>query len=77
LVIETKIVRDRAHARRIGEELILDIEHYRRHPGCKGLWCVIYDPNCFITNAPGLIADLEGSHASKDGEVIVKVFIPS
>lgn len=31
LVIETKIVRDRAHAKRVGEELIIDIEHYRHH----------------------------------------------
>ena len=33
-VIETKRVRDRTHAKRISEELIVDIEHYRRHPDC-------------------------------------------
>ncbi|WP_438910735.1 transposase [Morganella morganii] len=45
LVLETKIVRDRTHAKKIGDELIIDIEHYRRHPDCLNLWCVIYDPN--------------------------------
>lgn len=75
LVIETKIVRDRSHAKRIGDELIIDIEHYRRHPECKRLWCVIYDPDQLITNAEGLKADLEGSRSSKDGQVVVKVFV--
>jgi hypothetical protein len=75
LVIETKIVRDRSHAKRLGDELVIDIEHYRRHPQCKRLWCVVYDPDHVITNAQGLRSDLEGSRASKDGEVIVKVFV--
>jgi hypothetical protein len=41
LVIELKLVRDHAHARQIGKELIVDIEHYKAHPGCRHLWCVI------------------------------------
>jgi hypothetical protein len=75
LVIETKIVRDRAHAKRIGDELIIDIEHYRRHPNCKTLWCVVYDPDHLITNAQGLKNDLDGDRQSKDGQVAVKTFI--
>lgn len=75
LVIETKIVRDRTHAKKIGDELIIDIEHYRRHPECKNLWCVVYDPEHLITNAPGMKADLEGKRSSKDGDVVVKVFV--
>jgi hypothetical protein len=75
LVIETKIIRDRNHAKRIGEELIIDIEHYQRHPDCKTLWCVIYDPDHLITNAPGLKTDLDGKRVLKDGEVMVKTFV--
>lgn len=75
LVIETKIVRDRTHARKIGDELIIDIEHYRKHPDCKSLWCVVYDPDHLITNSPGLKSDLEGIRTSKDGEVHVRVFV--
>ena len=40
LVIETKIIRDRVHAKRVGDELIIDIDHYRKHPDCRRLWCV-------------------------------------
>ncbi len=75
IVIETKFVRDRTHAKGVGNELIVDIEHYRRHPECKTLWCVVFDPSHFITNAEGLRADLEGPHTSKHGEVLVKVFV--
>jgi len=75
LVIETKIVRDRSHAKRIGDELIIDIEHYRKHPNCNRLWCVIYDPDHLITNADGLKNDLEGERTSKDGECVVTVFV--
>ena len=75
LVIETKIVRDRAHAKRVGDELIIDIEHYRRHPDCRALWCVVYDPDHLISNAEGLKTDLQGVRSTPDGEVEVKVFV--
>ena len=75
LVIETKLVRDRAHGRRIGDELIVDIDHYRAHPGCHSLWCVIYDPNHYIQNAGGLAGDLEGESTNQKGTVRTKVVI--
>jgi hypothetical protein len=75
LVIELKFVRDRAHGKRIGNELIVDIEHYRRHPACNNLWCVIYDPDHLLMNAEGLCTDLEGVRKTKDGELVVKVLV--
>ena len=75
LVIETKRVRDKAHASKVGDELIIDIEHYRKHQNADHLWCVIYDPNLFISNPKGMISDLEGSRSTPDGKVNVKVII--
>jgi hypothetical protein len=75
IVIETKIVRDRAHAKRVGDELIVDIEHYRRHPQCSSLWCVVYDPDHLISNAEGLRSDLQGERSTPDGAVSVRVFV--
>jgi hypothetical protein len=75
IVIETKIVRDRAHAKRVGDELIVDIEHYRRHPQCSSLWCVVYDPDHLISNAEGLRNDLQGARSTPDGAVSVRVFV--
>ena len=73
-VIEMKLVRDAAHAKRIGDELIIDVDHYRRHPGCGILWCVVYDPEHLVRN-PESLKDLEGSRTSKDGMVEVKVLV--
>jgi hypothetical protein len=75
LVIETKLVRDSTHAKKVGNELIIDIEHYRKHSACKTLWCVVYDPNDYITNAEGLRTDLEGERSMADGKITVRVFV--
>jgi hypothetical protein len=77
LVLETKRVRDKGHARKIGDELIVDIEHYRKHQKCDRLWCVIYDPMHLLPNPSGLTADLEGKRATPDGSVHVRIFIIS
>lgn len=75
LVLELKRVRDKTHAAKIGDELIIDIEHYRRHTQCNRLWCVIYDPLYLLSNPAGLTADLEGVRKTPDGEVSVAVFV--
>jgi REase_DpnII-MboI len=49
IVIELKFVRDRNHAKKIGDELIVDIDHYQQHPGCSRLWCVVFDPDHLLT----------------------------
>lgn len=75
LVLELKRVRDKSHAAKIGDELIIDIEHYRRHNQCNRLWCVIFDPFHLLTNPAGLTSDLEGVRKTPDGEVSVRVFV--
>lgn len=74
-VLELKFVRDRTHGRKIGDELIIDVEHYRRHPDCGTLWCVIYDPRHCLPNPEGLVNDLQGERKTADGTVIVKVLV--
>ena len=74
LVIETKCVRDRQHAKSVGDELLLDIAHYAAHPVCKKLWCVVYDPEHFLTNPQGL-KDLEGEHTKDEKGIVVRMFI--
>lgn len=72
-VIEAKYVRDARHAKKIGDELLLDVAHYRVHPNCDFLWAVILDSRGEIENAEGLVADLEGEHANEHGNVSVRV----
>jgi REase_DpnII-MboI len=75
IVIELKFVRDRQHGKKIGDEITIDIEHYRRHPDCSELWCVVFDPDHLLVNAEGLKTDLEGEKSSKDGSISVRLFV--
>ena len=75
LGIEIKRVRDKAHASKVSDELIVDIEHYRRHQDCDQLWCVVYDPDLLIKNPTGMISDLEGSRSTSDGSLSVHVLV--
>jgi len=75
IVLEVKYMRDATHGKKIGEELILDIAHYRAHPACKHLWIVIYDPYSFIPNPGGLVSDLDGEHISGPEIVMVRTFV--
>lgn len=74
IVLEVKFVRDQAHAKVVGNELILDVAHYGTHPDCEQLWCVVYDPAGHLANAEGLKTDLEKEHSSGDQKVKVRVF---
>lgn len=71
IVIEVKKTRKGLDAKKVGEELILDIAHYRSHPNCKTLICFVYDPENRITNPVGLESDL----ARTDQELSVIVVI--
>ena len=75
LVIEVKRIRDKAHAARVGDELIVDMEHYRRHPDCGRLWCAVYDPGLLIRNPAGLVSDLEHNRSTDDGLFSVRVLV--
>jgi len=53
VVIETKMTRASLGAMQVGEQLILDIEHYKQHPDCGHLACLVYDPEGRISDPGG------------------------
>ena len=57
-VVEIKKIRPNLSARQLGEELIIDKAKYQKHPACRTLFCVVYDPNGSISNPRGLESDL-------------------
>ncbi|REC61877.1 hypothetical protein DRF65_13850 [Chryseobacterium pennae] len=61
IVIEVKKTRDKLKDKEIGEQLILDIAHYRNHPDCKILKCFVYDPDSRVKNPKGLEDDINKS----------------
>ena len=70
-VIETKMTRENLKDKKLGEELIIDIEKYAKHPDCEKLYCFVYDPKEFINNPYGLEKDL----SNNSDEIEVKTII--
>jgi hypothetical protein len=62
IFVETKMTRDGLNDGKLGDELILDIERYRKHPHCKALFCFVYDPDYRLENPAGLEKDMSKSH---------------
>jgi hypothetical protein len=72
IVIEAKKTRKGLTARELGEQLIVDIEKYSKHPDCKTLVCFVYDPDGRIANPRGVEADL---NSRSDEQIQVLTFI--
>ena len=70
--IEVKYAKDSHKDKQIGDELIIDIDKYSRHPNCKSLYCFIYDPNHCIVNPRTLEKDLNNKSTN---DFKVKVFV--
>jgi hypothetical protein len=69
--VELKKSRPSLSTRQLGDELLIDIAKYSKHPKCRTLYCVVYDPDGLIANPRGVENDLTGVH----GNLIVRVFI--
>lgn len=70
-VIETKKTRAGLNAKTIGEQLIIDVARYKRHPQCRRLVCFVYDPEGRVANPSGIESDLNSGNHGID----VRVFI--
>lgn len=71
IVVEVKMASEKLTDKKIGEQLIIDIERYREHPDCDTLVCFVYDPDMHIRNPTALEKDL--SRKEGDLEVVVMV----
>lgn len=62
-VVEIKKTRPGLNAKAIGEQLIIDIAKYKKHPQCRRLVCFVYDPEGRVSNPVGIENDLNtGEH---------------
>nr|WP_294862491.1 hypothetical protein [uncultured Fluviicola sp.] len=69
IIIEVKKTRTTLKDKEVGEQLIIDIANYKKHPDCKTLICFVYDPDKLITNPKGIENDLK--EISSDFKVLV------
>lgn len=70
-VIEVKKTRKSLGAKQLGEQLIVDIEKYQKHPMCKNLICFVYDPEGWISNPKGIENDLSRTTNEIDVSVLI------
>jgi hypothetical protein len=56
--IEVKKTRSYLTEKKLGEQILIDIPHYKQIPGCRKLIFFIYDPDTLITNRLALERDL-------------------
>jgi len=71
IVIEVKRAREGLNEKELGEQLLVDRSKYQKHPDCRMLYCLVYDPEERIFNPQGIERDL----SEKTGEFETKVFI--
>lgn len=72
VLFETKMVREGLSDRKLGEELIIDIAHYKQRPDCKALVCFVYDPEHCLKNPQGLENDLSKQADHLDVRVLIR-----
>jgi hypothetical protein len=72
ILIEVKKTRDTLKDKEIGNQLIIDIAHYKSHPDCKHLVCFVYDPDNLVANPRGLEDDL---NINTSDDMLVEVII--
>jgi hypothetical protein len=72
LVLETKMARKGLDAKRLGEELLVDIGRYAAHQDCETLICFVYDPHGWIRNPAAIEGDLSKSHGKLKVRVLIR-----
>lgn len=74
-LVEVKYVRDKQHAKKIADELKIDIESYHTHPNCNRLFAYIWDPQSYLVDRSNFIKDLRGLRVKGENRFSVEVFI--
>lgn len=70
-VVEIKKSRPGLSARELGEQLIIDIAKYKKHPSCRTLFCFVYDPDGRISNPRGIESDLNATQEDLTVRVLI------
>lgn len=72
VVLETKMARKGLDAKKLGEELLVDIGRYGAHQDCETLVCFVYDPSGWIRNPAAIEGDLSKRHGRLNVRVLIR-----
>lgn len=70
-IVEVKKTRQSMSDRDLGEQLIIDIAKYKKHPQCNCLICFVYDPEGRVANPRGIETDLNGCDSDIDVRTVI------
>lgn len=70
-IIEIKKTRQSMSTKELGEQLIIDIVKYKKHPQCRRLICFVYDPEGRVNNPRGIEIDLSDCDSEIDVRTII------
>ncbi|MER6828971.1 hypothetical protein ABT352_23530 [Streptosporangium sp. NPDC000563] len=71
IVVETKMTRETLSDKKVGEELLIDWGRYSKHPDCRGIFALVYDPERRLQNPIGLQSDLTQEQNNPATRVLV------
>ncbi|MFF4339910.1 hypothetical protein ACFY00_08230 [Kitasatospora sp. NPDC001540] len=71
IIVETKMTRASMTDKSLGDELLEDWGRYPKHPDCRGILALIYDPTRKLRNPEGLVSDLSQDQNMPATRVIV------
>jgi hypothetical protein len=72
-VIAAKMTRSGWGSKELEDELRVDIQKYKEHPGCRTLVCFVYDPEGRIGNPRAIETEQSGE---KDGLTVRVIIAP-
>jgi hypothetical protein len=55
----------------VGEERLIDWGRYQKHPDCRGIFALVYDPERDVHNLAGLELDLPQGASDISTRVVV------
>jgi hypothetical protein len=65
VIVELKMTRDGLTDNKVGQELLIDAGRYPKHPDCRAILAVVFDPERRLRNPGALERDL--SQAAREG----------
>ncbi|WP_205686790.1 hypothetical protein [Caulobacter flavus] len=71
IAFELKMTRPDLKDNKTGGEALIDIGRYPKHPDVRSLVYFVHDPEGYITNPKGLIADIERDYGALRAKVII------
>lgn len=71
IVVETKMTRKSMTDKTLGDELLVDWGRYPKHPDCRAIFALVYDPTRQLSNPEGLANDLSQDSREPTTRVLI------